>query len=115
MKAMQDKDEILKRQEEKQRQCSIKIDEERMRLQSMAEHLSQLSHQMKIKAKNTDEKLDQIKKMNASIEQYKNIISDERRALQDDHAVVMTSVEEIKVMKMDVVRQRVEYLKEKFK
>lgn len=105
---------MLIKQDEKQKEISIQIDQERMKLQSMAEHLAQLSHQMKIKAKNTDEKLAQIERMNACIEQTKAMISSERHTLQNDHAVVMSSIEEISVMKMDVVRQRVEYLKEKF-
>lgn len=115
MKEMQDREDELNKRSEQQESMSIRIDNERLKLQSMAENLAQLSHQMKIKSKSTDERLAQIERLNNSIEQNKAMMVDERCTLQNDRALVMTSVQEINVMKMDVVRQRVQYLKEKFK
>ena len=115
MKEIQDREVDLNKRSERQEFMSIQIDQERLKLQSMAENLAQLSHQMKIKAKTTDERLAQIERMNNSIEYAKAMMVDERCTLQNDRALFMTSVEEINVMKMDVVRQRVQYLKEKLK
>ena len=102
-------------EKERHEAMAMKLDDERMKLQTMAEHLSHLSHDIMIQAQLSDEKLARVERVNSCIDQTKEMIINEQTNLQHDRFVVMSSVEEINVMKMDIVRQRVEYLKEKFK
>lgn len=112
---LQQKSYIISKQFEENELSSQKIDQERIKLQSMAEHLSQLSHELMMKSNHVDEKIARIEKMNSNIEQTRVMIMNEKITLHNDRFSVMSSVEEINVMKMDIARQRVEYLKEKFK
>lgn len=113
-KELQERNSILSKQSEDQLFTSRKIESERLKLQSMAEHLSQLSHELMMKSQSVDEKLARVEKMNSNIDNAKAMIMNEQVTLQHDRYSVMSCVEEINVMKMDVVRQRVQYLKEKF-
>jgi hypothetical protein len=112
---LDEKHDHTQKQSEVHRLTSLKIDEERIKLQTMAEHLSRLSHDMVIKSQVADEKLARVERVNSSLEHTKAMIINEKSNLQNDRYAVMSSVEEINVMKMDIVRQRVEYLKDKFK
>ncbi len=108
------KDEIVQ-ESEHHKSMTAKLDEERMKLQAMAEHLSHLSYDIMIQAQLSDERLARAEKVNSCIDHTKEMIMNEQINLQHERFAVMSSVEDINVMKMDIVRQRVEYLKEKFK
>lgn len=98
-----------------QKQTLNKIEKDRLTLQTMAENLSQLSHELIVKSKYVDDKLHKIEKVNNHIESTKALIMNEQVNLQHDRYSIMSCVDEMNVMKMDIVRQRVQYLKEKFK
>lgn len=98
-----------------QTMISQQINQERMKLQRMAENLSQLSHELVIKSRYVDEKIARAESLNSNIEQSKSMIVSERTSLQYERTGFVASIEEMNVMKMDIARQRVEYLKQKFR
>ena len=106
---------ILTKQSEDQNSMAIKLHQERTKLQNMAENLSHLSHELIIKSQNVDENLTRIEKVNSNIENTKSMIVSERVTLQHNQSNFISCIEEMNVMKMDIVRQRVQYLKEKMK
>ena len=112
---LNEKSDELSKQNEVYQSMKEAIDEERIKLQTMAEKLSQLSHDLMIKAQIADEKLARIDRVNSCMEHTKTMILNEQTNLKNDRYSIISNVEEINLMKMDIARQRVEYLKEKFK
>lgn len=114
-KELDKENQIISQQSLNQKQTLNKIEKDRLTLQTMAENLSQLSHELIVKSKYVDDKLHKIEKVNNHIESTKALIMNEQVNLQHDRYSITSCVDEMNVMKMDIVRQRVQYLKEKFK